>query len=159
MLTENEIINFISEDKASEKKRIHLCMERLLILWIFFGPGALLSLLFTFSSLLFSGIPVNDPSLWAEILGKVGCHAFTKPGFYVRRNSRYLLVYSGKGSTPGWANDVLVGRVDQSGRADVALEDKVKSATDVFTGEVVARDTDRFTLKSEVPRTWLIRME
>ena len=111
------------------------------------------------STVLFSGIPVNDPSLWAEILGKAGCHAFTKPGFYVRRNSRYLLVYSGKGATPGWANDVLVGRVDQSGRADVALEDKVKSATDVFTGEVVARDTDRFTLKSEVPRTWLIKME
>ncbi len=111
------------------------------------------------STAMFTGIPVNDPSLWAEILGKAGCHAFTKPGFYVRRNSRYLLVYSGKGSTPGWANDVLVGKVDQSGCADVALEYKVKSATDIFTGEVVARDTDRFTLKSEVPRTWLIRME
>ena len=111
------------------------------------------------STAMFTGIPINDPSLWAEILGKVGCHAFTKPGFYVRRNSRYLLVYSGKGATPGWANDVLVGRVDQSGRVVVTLETKVKTATDIFTGEIVARDTDRFTLVSDVPRTWLLRME
>ena len=108
---------------------------------------------------MFTGIPVNSPELWADILRKAGCHAFTKPGFYVRRNSRYLLVYSGKGAHAGWANDVLVGRVDQSGSAEVTLERKVSTATDVFTGEVVARDADRFTLKSDVPRTWLLRME
>lgn len=108
---------------------------------------------------MFTGVPVNDPALWAEVLGGAGCHAFTKPGFYVRRNSRYLLVYSGRGSTPGWANDVLVGRVDQSGVAEVALEGMATSATDVFTGEVVARGADRFTLRSEVPRTWLLRVE
>jgi hypothetical protein len=111
------------------------------------------------STSVFTGIPLNSPDLWADVFAKAGCHAFTKHGFYVRRNSRYLLVYSGKGAVPGWANDVLIGRLDQSGTVDVSLEGKVGSATDVFTGEVVARDTDRFTLSSDVPRTWLLRME
>ena len=107
----------------------------------------------------FTGIPPSDPEVWAKLLAKTGSHAYTKPGFLVRRNSEWLMVYSGKGSHVGWANDMLEGRVDQSGRADVDLGKTCSRVTDVLTGETVATETDRLTLTSETPRTWLLRIE
>ena len=36
---------------------------------------------------------------------------------------------------------------------------KAKTVTDCFTGEVIARDAESFTLKSNQPHTWLMEIE
>jgi hypothetical protein len=49
--------------------------------------------------------------------------------------------------------------MDQSGVVDVRLERKAASVRDVFSGETVATGTDAFTLRSEVPRVWLLEVK
>ena len=105
------------------------------------------------------GVPVNEAGRWAEIFAAAGCHAYTPPGFYVRRNSRLLMVYSGKGGNLGWENWALEGQVDQSGAVSVTLPERARCVTDVMTGEVLAKDVGSLVLKSEFPRTWLMRLE
>ena len=104
----------------------------------------------------FAGVPTRSAKAWAKLFEEAGCHAFTKPGFLVRRNSGLLEVFSGKDCTIPPESAVQKGQIDQSGVCEVRLERKYGLVRDVLTGEVVARDTDRFTLKSETPALWLL---
>ncbi len=107
----------------------------------------------------FSGAPLRSCEAWASLFAEAGCHAYTKPGFLVRRNSRLLMVFSGKETLIPMESCVMHGQIDQSGVAEVKLEAPAKKATDLFTGEIVAKDADRFTLHSERPRVWLLELE
>ena len=49
--------------------------------------------------------------------------------------------------------------MDVSGKVKVRLEKRYKTITDVFTGEIVARNTDVFFLESATPRLWLLKTE
>ena len=111
------------------------------------------------STAVFSGIPINDSILWAELLEKAGCHAFTETGFFVRRNSKLLMVYSGKGGRIAPESNASKEFVSQSGKAHVKLEKTARRVTDIFTGEVVAENTKEFMLSSETPHTWLLEIQ
>jgi hypothetical protein len=90
------------------------------------------------------------------MFAEAGCHAFTKPGFLVRRNSRLLELFSGKNCTIPPESAVQKGQIDQSGVCEVKLERRYSLIRDILTGEEVARDADRLTLKSDVPKLWLL---
>ena len=111
------------------------------------------------STAVFSGIPINDSLLWAELLEKAGCHAFTATGFFVRRNSRLLMVYSGKGGQIAPESNASKTFISQSGKAVVTLEKEARRVTDLFTGKVIAENAKEFTLSSETPHTWLLEID
>ncbi len=111
------------------------------------------------STAVFSGIPINDSLLWAELLGKAGCHAFTDTGFFVRRNSKLLMVYSGKGGRIAPESNASKAFISQSGKAVVTLEKEAKRVTDLFTDTIIAENVKEFTLSSETPHTWLLEIE
>ena len=106
----------------------------------------------------FLGFPYNRSTQWAALLKSAGCHAFTPPGFMVRRDSRYVMVFTGKDALIPPESTVVKGQLSQDVNIPVLLERPCKTIVDEMTGEVVARDTDRFSLSSEVPRTWVLRM-
>ena len=110
------------------------------------------------STALFSGAPLHSCAEWASLFAEAGCHAYTKPGFMVRRNSRLLMVFSGRETLIPMESCVMHGQIDQSGTAEVRLESPAKNVTDLFTGEVVAAGTDSFTLRSARPRVWLLEV-
>ena len=107
----------------------------------------------------FAGLPVNDPAVWAELLKKAGCHAYTEPGFYVRSNSRMLQVFSGKNTNIPPESRIMHKYLSRKGRVTVKLKQKAASVTDCFTGKVIAKDTDTFTLSSNQPHTWLLELK
>ena len=107
----------------------------------------------------FAGVPLKRSDEWAALFRAAGCHAYTKPGFYVRRNSRLLMVFSGKGSLIPMESCVMHGQMDQSGSVNVYLERRASSVKDLFTGKIVAKDADSFTLSSELPRVWLMEVK
>ncbi|MBQ7208522.1 MAG: beta-galactosidase [Lentisphaeria bacterium] len=107
----------------------------------------------------FSGLPVNDPGIWADLLKAAGCHAWTEPGFYVRSNSRLLQIFSGKNANVPPESRIMKGYLSQKGTVTVTLKKKAAKVTDCFTGEVVARDAKTFTLKADQPHTWLLEIE
>ena len=107
----------------------------------------------------FLGLPPNDVRQWAEIFRTSGCHRYTKPGFLVRRNSKYLMVFSGKNGVIPPESIVMTGQMDQSGVVEVSLERRADSVRDVFSGEVVAAGADSFTLRSDGPRVWLLEIK
>lgn len=111
------------------------------------------------STAVFLGASCHSCVQWMELLRKAGCHAFTRPGFYVRRNSRLLMVASCRGASIPQECSVMAGQIDQFGSVEVKLEKNAKTVTDAFTGEVVACDTDRFTLESPEMRVWLLEIE
>ncbi|MCQ2391125.1 MAG: beta-galactosidase [Kiritimatiellae bacterium] len=96
---------------------------------------------------------------WAKALAARGCHAYTRPGFYVQRNSKLLLVFVPKNATVPGESKGVKDMLDQTGLCAVTLERPCRCATDVLTGEVVARETGRFTLQSGEPRLWLLEVE
>lgn len=122
-------------------------------------PAAVRKTLADGSTAVFSAIPVNDSLMWAELLAKAGCHAFTEPGFFIRKNSKLLMVYSGKGGKVAPESSVSIPYISQTGKAVVTLEKKAAHVTDIFTGQVIARDAKEFTLYSETPRTWVLEIE
>lgn len=99
----------------------------------------------------------RDPKKWANQLASVGCHRFADPGFCVRRNSRFLLVFSPLGATIPPVDRALLGNaITATGRTDVKLERRYKTIRDVMTGDVLATDTDSLVLSSTGPRIWLL---
>ena len=122
-------------------------------------PAAVRKTLADGSTAVFSGIPINDALMWAELLAKAGCHAFTAPGFFVRKNSKLLMVYSGKGGKVAPESSVSIPYISQSGKTVVTLEKKAGRVTDLFTGKVIAKDTKQFVLSSETPHTWVLEVE
>ena len=104
-------------------------------------------------------MPCNKVDQWVELLDFVGCHAFTPKGFMVRRDSRYLMVFSGKDGTIPPESIVMTGQMAQTGRAEIVLERRYSKVCDVMTGETVAEDTDRFELSSDKPKVWCLETE
>lgn len=107
----------------------------------------------------FLGMPFNVSSQWADLLKSAGGHAFSSPGFMVRRNSRYLMVFSGKDGTIPPESRLMERQMSQAGRVTVQLEQPYASVRDVLTGEIVAQDKAAFTLSSETPRVWMLETE
>ena len=107
----------------------------------------------------FAGLPVNDPSVWAGLLEAAGCHAYTRPGFYVRSNSHLLQVFSGRNSRIPPESRIMQKYLDQKGSVKVTLKQKARTVTDCFTGKIIAKDTDTFILQSSQPRTWLLEVK
>lgn len=110
------------------------------------------------STAVFSGIPINDSYMWANLLAKAGCHAYTKPGFFVRKNNKLLMVYSGKGGKVAPESLVSKPYINQTGKVVVSLDKEAKSVIDIFTGKVVARNAKQFTLESDRPNTWVLEV-
>ena len=109
----------------------------------------------------FTGLPVNDPNIWADLLKDAGCHAYTAPGFYVKSNSRMLQVFSGKNTNIPPESRIMKRKnyLNQSGTVTVTLKKKAKTVTDCFSGKIIARDTNTFTLQSNQPHTWLMEVK
>ncbi|MDD4018856.1 MAG: hypothetical protein PHV28_13040 [Kiritimatiellae bacterium] len=108
---------------------------------------------------IFAGVPIRDVKHWARLFDEAGCHAFTKPGFMVRRNSKLIEIFSGKDCTVPPESQIMKGQIDQSDRVEVRLERKYALVRDILTGEVVAENADAFTLRSEHPKLWLLETE
>lgn len=104
----------------------------------------------------FTGVPIRDARQWARHFAAAGCHAFTAPGFLVRRNSRMLEVFSGRNCTVPPESIIQDGQIDQSGVCKVKLERSYSEIRDLLTGELVGRNTDVVTLKSEEPHLWFL---
>ena len=99
----------------------------------------------------------HDSKEWAAKLASAGCHKFTDPGFYARRNSRFLLVFSPLGSTIRTIDKPLLENVlTKTGRTEVKLERRYKIVRDVMTGDVLGTDTDSLVLTSTSPCIWLL---
>jgi len=107
----------------------------------------------------FLGMPCNKVDQWVELLESVGCHAFAPKGFMVRRDSRYLMVFSGKDGTIPPESIVMTGQMAQTGKLEIVLERRYSKICDVMTGETVAENTDRFELSSNKPRVWYLETE
>ena len=107
----------------------------------------------------FAGLPVNKPEIWADLLKAAGCHAWTEPGFYVRSNSRFLQIFSGKNTNIPPESRIMNGYLSQKGSVTVKLKKKAAKITDCFTGKVIAKDAQTFTLESDQPHTWLMEIE
>ena len=69
------------------------------------------------------------------------------------------MVFTGKDALIPPESTVVKGQLSQDVNIPVSLERPCKTLVDEMTGEVVAHDTDRFALASEVPRVWVLRME
>lgn len=106
----------------------------------------------------FAGLPVNEPHVWAELLTKAGCHAYTEPGFMVKRNQRQLMVFNGKNTNIPPESSIMKGRLNQKGEAMVSLPYRVSFVRDMFEDKVIARDVQSFSLKSENPHLWLLEL-
>ena len=104
----------------------------------------------------FLGMPYNTVSQWAELLASAGCHAFTPPGFMVRRNSRRLIVFSARGGNTSYEISVLENQMSQSEQIQVKLERPYARVRDSLTGEIVAENAQTFTLTSDVTRLWML---
>lgn len=91
---------------------------------------------------IFTGIPIINAELWARILDDAGDHPYTAPGIYVLANGRLLMVHVGK-----------------SGSYMVSLPRKVGIVTELYSGKVVVRNSDRLILKTELPMTWLLELK
>ncbi|MFA6714670.1 MAG: hypothetical protein WCS27_04800 [Victivallaceae bacterium] len=90
---------------------------------------------------IFSGVPINNPVLWGSILDDAGDHSYTEPGILIRANDKYLMIHVG-----------------EAGGYYIFLPAKCREAKDLFTGEVVAHDASRFTVKSKGPKTWFLKI-
>ena len=107
----------------------------------------------------FTGLPFNTPKLWAKILKDAGCHQYTPDGFYVKSNSKLLQIFSGKNSNVPPEGRIMKPYINRSGKVTVKLKQKANSVTDCFTGKIIAKDTDTFTLISANPHTWLLEVK
>ena len=107
----------------------------------------------------FLGMPYNNASQWAELLASAGCHAFTGPGFMVRRNSRRLMVFSARGGNVSYEISVLTNQMSQAAQVPVKLERPYARVRDSMTGETVAENVQSFTLTSETTRLWMLETE
>ena len=122
-------------------------------------PAAVRKQLADGSTAVFSGIPINDSHMWANLLAKAGCHAYTPDGFFVRKNNKLLMIYSGKGGKVAPESSVSKPYISQAGKVVVTLEKKARRVTDLFTGKVIAENTRQFQLASETPHTWVLEVE
>ena len=107
----------------------------------------------------FLGMPYNSVSQWAELLASAGCHAFTGPGFMVRRNSRRLMVFSARGGNTSYEISVLTNQMSQAAQVPVKLERPYARVRDSMTGETVAENVQSLTLTSETTRLWMLETE
>ena len=99
----------------------------------------------------------HDSKEWAKILDDAGCHRFTDTGFAVRRNNRFLMVFSPLNASIRTSDKELLGKMfTTTGRTEVKLERRYKTIRDVMTGEVLGKDTDSLVLSSTGPRIWLL---
>lgn len=106
----------------------------------------------------FAGAPIVRADVWASVLREAGCHAFTRPGFHVKRNSRYLQVFSGRGGNIAPECFVQKGQIDQSGSVEIALERPAKTVRDVITGLILAEDAKSLKLSAPGPHVWLMEI-
>ena len=104
----------------------------------------------------FLGMPYNNVSQWAGLLASAGCHAFTEPGFMVRRNSRRLMVFSARGGNTSYEISVLTNQMSQAAQVQVKLERPYARVRDAMTGETVAENAQTFTLSSDTTRLWML---
>ena len=78
-------------------------------------------------------------------------------GFAVRRNSRFLMVFSPLNASIRTSDKELLGKMfTTTGRTEVKLERRYKTIRDVMTGEVLGKNTDSIELSSTGPRIWLL---
>ena len=104
----------------------------------------------------FLGMPYNNVSQWAGLLASAGCHAFTEPGFMVRRNSRRLMVFSARGGNTSYEISVLTNQMSQASQVQVKLERPYARVRDAMTGETVAENAQTLTLSSDTTRLWML---
>ena len=72
-----------------------------------------------------------------------------------------LQVFSGKNTNIPPESRIMKRKnyLNQSGKVTVTLKKKAKTVTDCFTGKIIARDTNTFTLQSNQPHTWLMEVK
>ena len=81
----------------------------------------------------------DDPEVLKKIAAEAGCHAFLRniPAAWWS-SPEFLMIHTAKG-----------------GRDTVYLKKKVKQVTELFSGRVVAENTDHFEAELQTPETVL----
>jgi len=93
-------------------------------------------------SVSFAAIPITRGKQIADYFQAAGVHRLTGLGRLVRYQNPYLLYSVGNG-----------------GHWKITLPHRAVSATDCFTGEVVARNTVVFSLETKHAKTWLLKID
>ncbi len=109
------------------------------------------------STAVFFGMTPHEPEVWARIFAAAGCTPVTTNGFYVARHGELLEVFSGKGGLLHYGVNAQRGKLSQAGEVEVRYGDGASTVTDVFSGERYPVVDGQVQLKSELPRTWLLR--
>ena len=92
---------------------------------------------------IFSGVPINKPEVWAALLKESGAHSYTAPGIFVHAVNPYILVH-----------------VAEAGSYPVTLPGKAAKIVSVYdNNEVIARNTDKVVLQSKGCKTWFLKVE
>ena len=111
------------------------------------------------STAVFSGIPVNSPRVWAELLSAAGCHAYTRAGFFVRSNSKMVQLTTIRNGNLGPEDDILRENLRSPAEITLTLPGNFTRATDVFTNEVFPVRNRKIQLKSDHPKVWLFNLK
>ena len=94
-------------------------------------------------NVIFSGVPVNKPEVWAALLKKSGAHAYTKPGIFVHAVNPFILVHVANG-----------------GSYPINLPAKARKVISIYdNNQTVAQNTDSIVLQSKGCKTWLLKVE
>ena len=107
----------------------------------------------------FSGIPVNSPAIWAELLGAAGCHKYTAPGYFVRSKGNLLMVSSTCNGNISPGDSIVKDVIKVPAAFQVAVPGRYSAAVDLFTNETFKVTPEgTLELKSVRPRVWFFEL-
>ena len=110
------------------------------------------------STSVFVGFPLGRVASWADVFAGAGCHSYVPQGYHVRATDKYLQVIGCRNGKLPPQGVVMNRQIGTSADIPVKLPFAVSKATDAFTGEEFATGSDSFTLHSENPHTWFLRL-
>ena len=94
------------------------------------------------SQVVFCGMPIQDSEVWAALFKRAGIHRFVSDrNVSVMGNERYLIVHTAK-----------------KGAYEVKLPRKAKQVTELFSGKIIAKDTQDFIVKDACGMTYFMEI-
>lgn len=92
----------------------------------------------------YSAAPIMPAALLRNVARYAGVHLYVPPGVVCNANGPFLLIHQGYGGL---------------NPLPVQLPVVATRITDLYTGEIVAENTDTLQLPADTARTWLLRIE